>query len=164
MFGSMDFGMQSWVYKKSPRKPFADRERIPSFESLPKYNNVFVLKHHEVNQKRYYGLLMILIVLIAVVLSAFYYCKFDTYSSKQTKLVNERMVIENREAFDYLFNSGCVRLRNNNISGAYSEFILAYQIDSDNETLNQLIIETLWSLCDKHDRYCIKLDTFLEKI
>lgn len=164
MFGYMGFGMQSWIYQKSPRKPFAERERIPSFSSLPKYNDGFVLKHHGVDQKRYYGLLIILIVLIAVVLSAFYYSKFDTYSSKQTKMVNERMAIDNREAFDYLFNSGCVRLRSNNISGAYSEFILAYKIDGNNETLNQLIIETLWNLCDKDDRYCIKLDTFLEKI
>jgi len=62
---------------------------------------------------------------------------------------------------NFLLNSGKKRLVSNNILGAYSEFNLAYKIKPNNKELNQLMIETLSTLCISEEKYCDRLDVFL---
>ena len=68
---------------------------------------------------------------------------------------------KNKEAFDFLLKSGKKRLKNNEITGAYSEFNLAHNIYPNNKELNQLLIETLSILCENDSKYNMKLDFFL---
>lgn len=161
MFGYMGFGMESWIYKRNPRDPFAKRDRMQSFSALPNYNQEFELKYHKIENKRHYGLLTILVVIGLSIMAGFSCYKFNRYTTKHTKLVDERLCIENREAFDFLLNSGYSRLKRGDVVGAYSEFVLAYKIDNHDEKLNALIIETLSILCDREAEYCSKLDIFM---
>ncbi len=39
----MGLGMQSWVYKMRPRKPYS-KERKPSFTAVPNYHRTFKLQ------------------------------------------------------------------------------------------------------------------------
>ena len=163
MAGYMGFGMQSWIYKKNPRKPFAKRERIPSFNSLPKHNKDFTLKYNRKENKKLNGLLTVLIIVVSVFLVSFLYSQFNEYSKEQSQSIVEKMRIENNYAFNFLFNSGYSRLKNSNYLGAYSEFKLAYNLNSENEELNQLLLETLSILCEKDEKYCAELDEFMNK-
>jgi hypothetical protein len=59
--------------------------------------------------------------------------------------------------------SGINRLKGQNLVGAYSEFKLAYAINPDNQELNELLLETLYSLCESDTTYCSDLDALLSK-
>ncbi|EPR70765.1 hypothetical protein ADIWIN_3412 [Winogradskyella psychrotolerans RS-3] len=61
---------------------------------------------------------------------------------------------KDRDAFNFLIKSGKQRLNKGRISGAYSEFKLAYAIKPKDKELNQLLLDTLGILCLDYDRHC----------
>ncbi|GAA4969873.1 hypothetical protein [Algibacter aquimarinus] len=160
--GYMGFGMQSWVYKKRPRKPFSKRGRIPSFSPFQEYSRTFKIKSHTKESKYKYTLWGIIFFISLIFLVTNYTKKFTLYTNEKSIVrIKAAEKIDNR-AFVFLIKSGKKRLISNNIIGAYSEFNLAYQIKPNNEELNQLLIETLSILCDKNTDYCDDLNYHLD--
>ena len=85
--------------------------------------------------------------------------------SKTTNIAKQKL--ENREdkiAYNFLLESGINRMYSKNYKGAYAEFKLAYQLNPNNEQLNNLMIETLSVLCNSDEKYCNDFDAFLMKV
>jgi hypothetical protein len=162
MGGYMGLGLQKWIYSRNPQKKPYVHEGLQSFTALPKYSRTFKLQPSIRENKRLKGFQTLIITLVFSIVLAHCYTNFINYSNKQTLALNERAYIDSQKAFNFLFNSGKNRLLDNNIKGAYSEFKLAYNIDTHNQKLNQLIIETLSILCNDNNTYCFELNDFLE--
>jgi hypothetical protein len=161
MSGYMGFGMQSWLYKKRPRKPFAKRGQVPSFSPLHNYSRTFSLKPHVKKNNLLTGLFTLAILILSAYF-VFTYCdRFTDYSNQHRQLVIVQTQKQDEQGFNFLINSGKRRLSNNNVKGAYSEFHLAYNIRPENEELNRLLLETLSILCSEEIKYCDKLDYHL---
>ncbi len=158
--GYCGLGMQSWIYKMRPRKPFS-MELKPSFTSVPNHKRTFSLTLKTNENKFETGLITIITVFFLVFFISAFSIKYYQFSKTQTALVAKHEKIFNDEAFTFLMNSGKGRLKHNNIIGAYSEFNLAYNIKPENEELNQILIETLSILCENDIKYCNKLNTHL---
>lgn len=158
MGGYMGFGMQSWIYKQRPRKPF-DVKRKPSFTSIPKYERGFKIQPSKSSSPFY---IVISILLLGLFFTIFQINMSEVlkHSSEMKQVKAHRIENENFEAFNFLMLSGESRFRGNNYEGAYSEFKLAYKINSKNEELNALILETLSILCFEKQKYCNELDNF----
>lgn len=149
MGGYMGFGLQKWIYSRNPRKKMFVKERIPSFTSLPKYSRTFKLQASIVENKKLMGFLTVLITIGFIVVINLTYQKFNDYSNEYNKKMNVYHNHKNEKAFNFLMDSGKYRLESNKLLGAYSEFKLAYDINPDDDELNQLMLETLITLCDK---------------
>lgn len=161
MSGYMGFGMQSWIYKKSPRKPFSKRESLPSFSPLPNYSRKFKLKPSVNENKDLNNFLTLVIILVFAIFLFFLVNRFVAYSNNQAISITAINESKDNEAFDFLMKSGKSRLLSNNIFGAYSEFNLAYNIKPKDKELNELMIETLGILCVSEEKYCDRLDVIL---
>ena len=161
MGGYMGFGLQKWIYSRNPRKKMFEKERIPSFTSLPKYSRTFKLQASIVENKKLMGFLTVLITIGFIVVINLTYQQFNNYSIEYNKKMTAYHNYKNEKAFNFLMDSGKYRLENNKILEAYSEFKLAYNIRPKDEELNQLMIESLIALCDKKSSYCLELDRML---
>ncbi|WP_158851137.1 hypothetical protein [Algibacter sp. L1A34] len=160
MGGYMGLGLQKWIYSRDPQKKMFKKERLKSFTALPKYSRTFILKPSIKENKKLNGLLTV--VFSFLILSVFTFNHFVDYSNKQSQRIIKITNFKNLEAFNFLVNSGENRLRTNQIKMAYSEFKLAYNINSENKELNQLMIETLSILCSNDNKYCDELDAILD--
>lgn len=154
--GYMGFGMQSWIYKQRPRKPF-EIKRKPLFTEVPKYQREFKIQPSKTSNRLY--------VVVSIVLISLFFgiiqlnkSKILQHSSEINNTTKQRLESENLEAFNLLKRSGKSRLKNNNLQGALSEFKLAYAIKSTDEELNQLLFETLSILCAENQKFCNELD------
>jgi hypothetical protein len=158
--GYSGLGMQSWIYKMRPRKPFS-MERKPSFSALPNHKRTFALTL-KTNENRFEtGLVTIFVALLLVFIISIFSIESYEHFKIQTALVNKQEKKFNNEAFTFFMNSGKGRLKHNNIIGAYSEFNLAFNIYPQDEELNKILIETLSILCENDNKYCTKLNTHL---
>ncbi len=155
--GYCGLGMQSWIYKMRPRKPFS-MERKSSFTALPNHKRTFALILKTNENKFETGLVTIFVALFLVFIISVFSIESYEHLKTQTALVAKHEKIFNNEAFTFLMISGKERLKHNNIIGAYSEFNLAYKIKSQSEELNQILIETLSILCESDIEYCKKLN------
>ena len=154
--GYMGFGMQSWVYKMRPRKPFS-MERKMSFDPLTKYSRQFKIQPSVNKNVRLKNLLLVLSILIMIPLLFNISMGFVDYNRNHYRLMGKRIQNENKEAFDFLIDSGKYRLSINNFIGAQSEFKLAVKIYPENKEAYQLLIETTSILCDNDNKYCDEL-------
>jgi hypothetical protein len=160
--GYSGLGMQSWIYKRKLHRPFSRRGKIPTFASLPLYSRTFALKPKSKENRRVVGLTTIAIILLFF--SALYILgsKWHHYESSRERK-RARVYSEfNETAVQFLLNSGKSRLSKNNVSGAYSEFVLANKIDPKNENVVNLLIETTYILCTEDQRYCDALEHYLD--
>lgn len=160
--GYMGFGMQKWIYSRSPRKPFV-KSRIPSFTSIDTYDRTF-----KVQPSKSLGSFFVLIsILLLGLFFSMVFLKKDElliHSNEIRRQKTEILAQMDIDAFKFLLKSGKYRLETNNISGAYSEFKLAYKINPDNNELNVLLSETLSILCyrDTNTNYCDELDNIMK--
>jgi len=106
----------------------------------------------------------IISIICVILLSAIFVRSVSNYSISYRSNDNVLRQHQNQKAFIFLLNSGRNRLFNNNIQGAYSEFKLAYKLDSNNKELNKLYLISLQMLCDKEELYCNELDLVYEKL
>jgi len=158
--GYMGFGMQKWIYSRSPRKPFV-KGRIPSFTTIQAYDRKFKLQPSKPIGRFFLVISMLLLGLFFSII----YLKKDEFLIHSTKIQNQqniRLAQIEVDAFKFLLKSGKYRLETNNIDGAYSEFKLAYKISQNNKELNQLLSETLSILCYNDADYCYELDEFTQ--
>ncbi|WP_044398133.1 hypothetical protein [Lacinutrix sp. Hel_I_90] len=160
--GYSGLGMQSWIYKRKLHRPFSKRGKVPTFASLPSYSRTFALKPKSKENRRAVGFTTIAIILLFF--SALYILgsKWHQYESS---LERKRVIVHsecNETAFQFLLNSGKSRLSKHNVSGAYSEFVLAHKIDPKNENVVNLLIETTHTLCIEDQRYCDALEYYLD--
>ena len=162
MAGYMGFGMQSWVYKMKPRKPFS-MERKPSFYPLPKYERQFQLKPRSFAENKTLGLVItFLAILIVSLISVKFINKLNAHENEINGQTYSRIANEQQEAFDFLYNSGKNRIEANKLESAYSEFVLAHKIYPENMEVIDLLIETSYNLCNQNKvSYCDKLDYWL---
>ncbi|WP_341217178.1 hypothetical protein, partial [uncultured Wocania sp.] len=119
------------------------------------------IKPHIKESKFKYAFLGIIIFISLVFLIKICTKKFVLYSNNYTYIKNERLIFLDNDAFHFLLRSGKNRLLSNKILEAYYEFNLAYSIRPNDKELNRLMIETLSILCVREDKYCDKLDVFL---
>jgi len=154
--GDMGSGLQSWIYRMQPRKPFS-MKRKGSFTEIPSYQREFKI---QASKERFKTdvILSGLLIFFSVGIFALYAPKFNKHSEKVHQEVMQMQKEGNGAALKFLLSSGKERLLNNNIIGAYSEFKLAYNIEPNNEDLKALLIETLSILCVENNSYCDKLD------
>ncbi|MFD2725913.1 hypothetical protein [Hyunsoonleella rubra] len=129
MFGYMGFGMQSYVYKRRPKKPFVKHGNVPSFTPLTEDRREFKLKFHKPENRIERGLIKLLFILLIGFISVMFCLRFNHYQKNLNTMVEHNNSIENTKAFGFLLNSGIDRLAVGNTEGAYSEFSLAHQID-----------------------------------
>lgn len=148
--GFMGFGMQKWIYTMRPRKPFTMNRRV-SFTVIPTYKREFKLQPSKNHLKFYFGI--VFAILIAIVLTS-WIPKWLEYARIRNEQEITFTIKKNNEIFEFLLKSGKKRLYHGQISGAYSEFKLAYKIRPNDEKLNQLLLETLEILCLEYGRSC----------
>ncbi|MGS2726041.1 hypothetical protein ACU8DI_05490 [Psychroserpens sp. BH13MA-6] len=160
MAGYMGFGMATWIYRQGPRKAFSKGRSKPSCNTLPTYQRQFKLQPSE-NKSQISEILSCLLIGLFLISMYFKASEVVTYSLDVQKQKETRIKTTNQEAFQFLMRSGLKRLNDQNMTGAYSEFNLAYQIQPDNEQLQQLMIEVLSTLCDNNNDYCLELDQHL---
>jgi len=161
--GYSGLGMQNWIYKRKLHKPFTKRGKVPTFHSLPKHSRTFKLKPTIKTNKRLFGFKIICIIIVLGFFTYTFSTKFIAHEKVYNQSSKNGTVYKNEIAFDFLLNSGISRLSRNNVSGAYSEFVLAYRIKPENEQVINLLIETTSILCKKQADYCIELEKFLDK-
>lgn len=164
MGGYMGFGLQKWIYSRKPRIKLYERERITSFTSLPKYSRTFKLQPSATENKKYMGLITVIVGISFIVIISFAYRDFIDYSNNHTKQITVNYNNQNKKAFNFLIKSGKNRLKENRVLDAYSEFSLAYNINPNDENLNHLLIETLSVLCNENISYCNELDNMLDTV
>ncbi len=159
--GYMGFGMQSWVYKMRPRKPFS-MERKKSFDPLPNYSREFKIQPSKNENVKLKGILTIISALVLCFIFVSSGVKFKElsiiHSVKMEKIRNQKDMV----AFNFLMGSGVYRLKHNNIQGAYSEFKLAQNIFPENKEAYQLLLETTRILCKNDNKYCDELDLLMD--
>ncbi len=163
MAGYMGFGMQTWVFKRRPRKPFTKGGRISSF--YPLHQNLRTFKPKPKVKENSKGIELILALAVIILsLSIFMWINdFVEYSEQHRISVEKSMLRMEDKAFTFLMASGKQELMSNDIAAAYSEFILAYKIRPEDEEVNQLLIETLSMLCAENIKHCIELEEFLNR-
>lgn len=162
MAGYMGFGMLSWKYKERPRKAFSKRRRKPTCNTLPSYNRTFKLQSSKPKNAL---ATLITLFLLGLFFTCFYFKSpaILEQSNKMYKFKQERIKRNNDIAFRFLMNSGTSRLRRQNFVGAYSEFKLAHAIYPEDKTVNELLLQTLYSLCEEDQTYCSEMDQMLSK-
>lgn len=161
--GYMGFGMQSWVYRMKPRKPF-QIERKASFSALPKYSREFKIKPRSYSEKPLVKFLIIITTTIFLsVIFLYLQSAFQAHNKEISISTSERIKRENKDVFDFLYKSGMYRLNEGKFEEAYSEFELAYKLSPYNPNVLKLLIETSYTLCeDGHLDYCERLTFWLE--
>lgn len=158
--GYMGFGMQSNVYKRHPKKPFATHNSVPKFSPFKKNSKSTKSKKDSDENKYFSGVALILLFMLCALLSF----NFGFKIKKQNQFhysKQERINYTDVKAFKFLITSGKSRLRQGNIKGAYSEFVLASRIQPNHQELQHLIIETLSIMCASNEAFCKELDVKL---
>ncbi|EDP70653.1 hypothetical protein FBALC1_07838 [Flavobacteriales bacterium ALC-1] len=146
----MAFGMQKRVYKPRPRKPFSKRRKV-SFAAAPKYKRDF--KYQPSNNRGDYNFSILLFIVIAIIVSIMIprWVEYERIKHRQEVTLTTK---KDNKVFEFLMKSGKKRLDIGAISGAYSEFQLAYAIRPEDIELNELLFETLEILCIDYDKHC----------
>ena len=162
MGGYMGLGLQHWIYSRNPQKKMFKKQPLKSFTALPKYSRTFKLQSSRKENKILNGLITILFVFSALLLSIFIINQYIDYSNKHAQDIIDITKKKDLETFSFLVNSGEDRLINNQALRAYSEFKLAQNINPESERLSQLIIETLSVLCADNNEFCKELDCAME--
>ena len=149
--GYCGFGLQSWIYRMRPRKPFF-MERKDSFTKVPIYHRNFKIQSSQSSQLKVF--LSSVLIFCFLGLGLLLKPKLLNHSREIKKETVERIIIEDNLAFNFLINSGKNRLSTNNIIGAYSEFSLAYKIKPENAELKHVLIDTTFkALSDNPKAY-----------
>jgi len=148
--GFMGFGMQKWIYSMRPRKPYS-MQRKGSFTVIPTYTRKFKLQHSTNDGGYNFGIILFFVMVLVITLAIPHYLENARLRHQQE--VAWAIKKENR-AFKFLLKSGKWRLNKGRISGAYSEFKLAYAIRPNDKELNKLLLETLEILCLDYNRHC----------
>ncbi|WP_179007911.1 hypothetical protein [Winogradskyella forsetii] len=141
--GFMGFGMHKWIYTMRPRKPFS-MQRKGSFTVVPTYSREFKLQPSKNRGGYNFGIILFFFIALAVSLTIPRWMEASRLRHQQELAWS---IKKDKYAFDFLLKSGKWRLKKGRISGAYSEFKLAYAIQPENEELNELLLETLEILC-----------------
>ncbi|TYA71811.1 hypothetical protein [Seonamhaeicola marinus] len=163
MAGYMGFGMQKWIYSRNPRRKLYKRDRIPAFTALDSYSRTFALKPSIGENKVVRGAITLFFILSLIVILVPITKMFTQYSNNHAKAVYKHQQIRNEKDFNFLVSSGKTRLSQNRVIGAYSEFKLAYAINSKDKALNDLILQTLTILCENNNKFCEELDAMLQQ-
>lgn len=156
----MAFGMQQKVYETRPRKPYSKRRKT-SFAAVPKYKREF--KSQPSKNDDLYRIGIVLFILIIFVLSTII-PKWIDYERIRRKQEITYTTEKDNKAFNFLIKSGKKRLNVGAISGAYSEFKLAYAIRPNDKELNQLLLETLEILCLDYSVHCTDYKIIEQKL
>jgi len=153
--GYMGLGLQKWIYGMRPRQPFS-MQRKGSFTAVPTYSRKFKLQYSNNKGSYNFGIILFFVMVLVIALSI-PRCLEDARLRHKEELA--WVIQKDNDAFNFLLKSGKSRLHKGRISGAYSEFKLAYAIKPDHKELNALLLETLEILCLDYNRHC---DAFLE--
>ena len=148
--GYMGLGLQKWIYGMRPRKPYS-MQRKGSFTEVPTYSRAFKLQYSNNEGSYNFGIVLFVVMVLLIALSI---PRWLEDSKKRHQYELALAIQKDNDAFTFLLKSGKSRLHKGRISGAYSEFKLAYAIKPNNKELNSLLLETLEILCLDYNRHC----------
>ena len=148
--GYMGLGLQKWIYGMRPRKPFS-MQRKGSFTAVPTYSREFKLQYSNNKGSYNFGIILFFIMVLIIALSIPHWIEDSRLRHKEELAWTLK---KDNDAFNFLIKSGKMRLNKGEISGAYSEFKLAYAIKPKDKALNQLLFETLGILCVDYNKHC----------
>jgi len=154
MFEYIDLEANNRLYKKGSDSSYIKTKSLSTFKPEPS-----IKENKKLNRFLITSFIISFFILGFITISLTK--SFTNYSNNISTLTKERKVLKDKQAFNFLLNSGKGYLKRNNIINAYSEFILAYKVNPNNKELNQLLIETLNILCIDNNKYCNELDNFL---
>ena len=154
--GYMGLGMQSWIYRMKPRKPYS-MNRKKSFTHIPQYDRQFKIQPSK-NTFDLFPFHHFLIFIFFTMVLIIYKNSWLAHSKELYKSKEELLIQENNRAFGFLISSGKERLKRDNYEGAYSEFKLVMNLFPENLEASKLLEETLSVLCFKDNKYCAELE------
>ena len=141
--GYMGFGLQNWIYRQRPRKPFSKKTR-PSFYALPNHNREFKIQPSKDDNMSIPKLVPILLIVFLVFFLTKGIKDFMDYSKDLNSFATQRNAEKSSKAFKYLVDAGEWRLLHHHYEEALRKFEFAKEIYPDHKELNQLIILTEW--------------------
>lgn len=156
-----------WVYieyhlhKIGLKKLYVKRGSIPystAFKGISKHFGF----NKDIDSEVYINTVIKILMLLFCVFLCFHLILKIKHHNKYHYHNIQDTSIADLKAFSFLIDSGKERLAQGNIQGAYSEFILASNIQSNHQELQQLIIETLSILCTTNLEFCEALDKQLK--
>lgn len=151
--GYLGFGLQKWIYKQKPRKPFS-KERKPIADSTQSYHNEFDLKRDLSYDNKKLKAVITLLILAAFVWGAVILLKrAESHTTEYNKEIQATIDRKETEHFNVLFKSGKSYFDSKNLESAKSEFELALKIKPNSISLNKYYLSTLLLLSEKDSAY-----------
>lgn len=174
--GYMGFGLQKWIYKLKPRKPFKKRTKSAGYETH-EFDNPkgFSLKETSTNNPelaelrlketteriklntRRERIFSALFIIGMIVILAFIYYGVTDFSKKGNeiqKTKTARISHERQNALELLIKSGKLNLKSNEIENAINDFKLALNIDENNTIALINLILALSIDCEVNSKNC----------
>lgn len=178
--GYMGFGMQKWIYKQRPRKPFS-QDRKPFCSTLPdhEYQNAYTdnniklsvrisdneLSEEEIHDQKVLrrsklfvrGTIITLAIGLFLGLVSHFSFKEDNYFAKERirqEKIQERQVIEHDEAYEILIKSGKRAMESRRYDRAINEFNQALRISHDHLESRELLVDALILSCSEEGKNC----------
>ena len=155
--GFMGLGMQKWIYKQKPRKPFS-KNRKSSFSSVTTHRQQDFVPHKKKKNKWYrinIALLLILILMVGV--SIPFIKTWDNYvktelQEERTKKEQEPKIIERNEVnvYRYPIWSAEVQLDYKNYDLLFNETVFLITRYPNSKKAKQLHLIALYNQCTKN--------------
>ena len=162
--GYFGFGLQKWIYKQRPRKPFSNN-RKPSHDTTPIYHNEFKLKRdlNVTNNKlkAFITLLFLAGIVWAIVIML---SNAKSRTSEYNQEFNKTIERTDNEIFNVLYKSGSLYYRNESWESAKSEFERALKIKPDHIDLNRKYITTLLFMANSDSTYRKSALNYINKL
>lgn len=162
--GYMGFGMQKWVYKMKPRRPFS-KDRKPNLNEIKTTETKFILKKDEsIFSQRIKAISTLVIFAMVIFAFAYFAVQMLNKSKTSAESIEKSRQNEKNDAFMVLFENGKRYLSNGNRDKAKSELELALNLKPENYSANIYFIYTLKSFCLAENKYCDKIIIHINKI
>ncbi len=178
--GYMGFGMQKWIYKQRPRRPFS-KERKSYCSTLPdhEYQNAYTdnniklsgrisdneLSEEELHEQKVLkrsklfirGTFITLAIGLFFGLISHFSLKEDNYFAKERtrhEIIQKRQAFEHDEAYKLLIKSGKIAMENRRYDSAIKEFDQALKISHDHLESRELLVDALIHSCSEEGKNC----------
>ncbi|MGV6832510.1 MAG: hypothetical protein ACWA5P_13230 [bacterium] len=132
--GYMGFGLQNWIYRRRPRKPFSKKTR-PTFYALPNYEREFKIQPSKDDNMSIPKLVPILLIVFLVFFLTKGIKDFMDYSKDLNSFATQRNAEKSSKAFKYLVDAGEWRLLHHHYDEALRKFEFAREIYPEDERL-----------------------------
>jgi tetratricopeptide (TPR) repeat protein len=154
MGGYMGLGLQKWIYRQRPRRPFS-KDRKPTGDTISQKRWEFKLRKHKIFTGDNLKIAFSLVLLITCAILIRNGIKNATkYTQEQNAKITETVNHIDEKAFSFLFESARQYSFQGKWEKAKKEYELALKIKPNDLITNKYYIQTLIVLCDKKHSNC----------